>query len=144
MSAANETLPHRLAKKAAFLSRMAEKAELRKQPGHCVRCAKPHAGPAKQCPACLAYAAEYRAAKRTKPVTVDSSKLAALERRIGNLEHYFARLSEAQRVAYKRGYVAGRRLHRRAAERASYYDALPRATAQELAAISHEFDGRRP
>ncbi len=123
---------------------MAEKNALRKLPGRCTRCAKPNANAKKQCPACLAYAAEYRAAKRTKPVTVDSSQLAALERRVGNLEHYFARLSEAQRVAYKRGYVAGRRLHRRAAERASYFEALPRASAQELAALSHEFDARRP
>ena len=70
---------------------------------------------------------------------VDGSRLAALERRIGNLEHYFARLSAVQLVAYKKGYVAGRRLHRRSVERASYFDALPRATAQELAALSHKF-----
>lgn len=141
MSAANETHPHRLAKKTAFLARMAEKSALRKLPGHCCRCAKPHRGPARQCPACTAYAAEYRAKKlaATRGVMVDSQHLTALERRIGNLEHYFARLSEVSRVSYKRGYVAGRRLHRAADERASYYGALPSATAQELAEISHEF-----
>ena len=57
------------------------------------------------------------------------------------LMHYWLqkRRNAEKRVAYNRGYCAGRRLHRKAAERASYYNALPHgATAQELAEISHE------
>jgi hypothetical protein len=128
--------PH-CAKAVAFWAR---KAELRKQPHRCARCAKPNANGHKQCNACRAYATEYRARKRVADFgTVDAKTVAALERRIANLEHYFASLSTAQRVAYNRGYVAGRRLHRKAAERASYFDAMPTATAQELAEISHEY-----
>lgn len=120
----------------------ARKAALRKQPHRCTRCAKPNANGEKQCDACRAYAAEYRARKREKPVTVDRTALARLERRIGNLEHYFAQLSAEKRVAYNRGYCAGRRLHRKAAERASYFDAMPRATPQDLREISHAYDRR--
>jgi hypothetical protein len=116
----------------------ARKAALRKQPHHCTRCAKPHEGGG-QCPDCRAYAAEYRARKREKPVTVDSTALARLERRIGNLEHYFAQLSAEKRIAYNRGYCAGRRLHRKAQERASYFNALPEISRGELAEISHEY-----
>lgn len=117
----------------------ARKAALRKQPHRCARCAKPNDNGHKQCDACRAYAADYRARKREKPVTVDGTALARLERRIGNLEHYFAQLSAEKRVAYNRGYVAGRRLHRKSAERASYFDALPHGTtAQELAEICHD------
>ena len=117
----------------------AAKAERRKSPHHCSRCAKPNNNGHRQCDECRAYSAAYRARKNANPVSVDASALAHLERRVGNLEHYFARMSEVQKVAYKRGYSAGRRLHRESAERASYFDALPTASAQELASISHEY-----
>lgn len=117
----------------------ARKTELRKQPGRCPRCAKPHTGEG-QCPACRAYAAAYRAKKRNADLPpVEARSVVALEKRVANLEHYFARLSAAQTVAYKRGYCAGRRLHRKSAERARYFDAMPRATAQDLAEISHAY-----
>lgn len=117
----------------------ARKAALRKQPHRCTRCAKPNYNGKKQCDDCRAYAAEYRARKREKPVTVDTAALAQLERRIGNLEHYFARLSAEKRVAYNRGYCAGRRLRRKSAERASYFAALPHAEAQDLREMSHAY-----
>lgn len=115
------------------------KAALRKQPHRCTRCAKPHEGGG-QCAACRAYAAEYRARKRAAGLpAVEPATIADLTKRIANLEHYFARLSTQERVAYNRGYCAGRRLHRKATERASYYNHLPHGTsAQELAEISHE------
>ena len=117
----------------------ARKAALRKQPHRCTRCAKPHDGGG-QCAECKAYAAQYRARKRADGLPpVEPKTLAALEKRVANLEHYFAQLSTANRVAYNRGYIAGRRLHRKAAERASYFDAMPRASAQDLAEISHVY-----
>lgn len=117
----------------------ASKAELRKQPHRCNRCAKPHEGGG-QCPACKAYAAEYRARKRSAGLpVVEPATIAALEKRVANLENYFANLSTLRRVEYKRGYVAGRRLHRKAQARASYFSAMPTASMQELAQISHEY-----
>lgn len=120
----------------------ARKAELRKSPMHCGRCAQPHDRAATgqaQCPACRAYAAEYRAEKRQSVVTIDRTELGRLERRVANLEHYFARLSTAQTVAYKRGYVAGRRLHRKASEAQSYRGAMPTPAAEDLRAMSHAY-----
>jgi hypothetical protein len=73
---------------------------------------------------------------------VEPKTIAALEKRVANLENYFANLSTLRRVEYKRGYVAGRRLHRKAQERASYYDAMPHASAQDLREISHAYDRR--
>lgn len=137
-SAAESSSPHGKHSPKA-LAFWAAKAALRKQPLRCTRCAKPNTNGEKQCDACRAYAAEYRARKREKPVTVDSTALARLERRIGNLEHYFAQLSAEKRVAYNRGYCAGRRLHRKSAERASYFDAMPQASAQDLREISHAY-----
>ena len=118
------------------------KSEARKRPHVCARCAKPNANGHRQCDACRDYSAQYRARKRIKPVTVDAIALAKLERRIGNLEHYFAQLSTENRVSYNRGYCAGRRLHRKSAERASYFAALPTASHEELAQISHEYQKR--
>jgi hypothetical protein len=117
----------------------ARKSELRKQPGRCTRCAKPHTGGG-QCPECMAYAAEYRKRRRAAGLpAVEPAAFTALTKRVANLEHYFARLSTLRLVEYKRGYVAGRRLHRKSVERASYFNALPTATPQELAEFSHEF-----
>lgn len=115
------------------------KAALRKQPHRCTRCAKPHTGGG-QCADCKAYAAEYRARKRAKGLLpVEPATVAALAKRVANLEHYFAKLSLLASVAYNRGYRAGVRKHRAASERAGYFNALPHGTtAQELAEISHE------
>lgn len=117
------------------------KAALRKEPGRCTRCAKPNNNGHKQCDKCREWAAQYRARKvaEKRGVLVDRTTLEALERRIGNLEHYWAHVSLLGYVQYKRGYRAGQRIHKSAQERASYFDAFPRATAQELAEISHEF-----
>ena len=125
-----------LSKAQAF---WAAKAKRRRTPGHCSRCGKPNANGHAQCDECRAYAASYRARKRQKFATVDVATLEKLERRIGNLEHYWAHLAELGVMQYKRGYRAGVRKHRESAERASYFDALPHASAQELAEISHEF-----
>jgi len=124
-------------KAVAFWQR---KAALRKEAHRCSRCAKTNANGFRQCDRCREYAAELRASKRSKPVAVDSGALAAIERRVGNLEHYFAKLSEMQRAAYRQGYCAGRRLHRKSVERASYHDAMPRASGQDLREMSHAYD----
>ena len=117
----------------------ADKAPRRKMPHHCNRCGKPHRGGG-QCPACKTYAAKYRARKRAALMPqVEPKTIASLEKRVANLENYFANLSTLRRMEYKRGYCAGRRLHRKAQERASYFDALPTASRQELAEISHEY-----
>ena len=129
------------AKAVAFWSR---KEALRKQPGRCCRCGKPNSNGKRQCPACAAYAAEYRARKRTTAhgVLIDSRALAALEKRVANLEHYFARLSTVGRVEYKRGYCTGRRIHRKAAERESYREAMEASGGidhETLEQISHAY-----
>jgi len=131
-----------LEKARTFWSR---KAALRKQPMHCGRCGT-HLGTLaeqpdapRQCAECRAWAADYRARKRSKVVAVEAGMLAKLERRVGNLEHYFARLSEVHSVAYNRGYRAGVRKHRASAEKAGYVAAMPEISLQEAAEISHEF-----
>jgi hypothetical protein len=84
--------------------------------------------------------AEYRARRRSADLpAVDKLCLADLRRRVANLEHYFAQLSTLQRAAWNRGYLTGRRLHRKSQERASYFNALPKISLQEAARISHEF-----
>ena len=119
-----------LTKAQAFWSR---KADLRKQPGHCGRCGKPNANGLRTCDKCRSWMAQYRAGKRDAAApTANAAAHFALCRRVANLEHYFARLSEVQRVAYNRGFCAGRRLHRKAQERATYFEALPTPTAQDL------------
>ena len=135
--------PAQLAKaKAAW----AIKAAARAIATNCCRCGKPHDRKAtghKQCPACLAYAAEYRRRKRVgEHGATDAKTVAALEKRVANLEHYFARLCTAERVAYNRGYVAGRRLHRRAAESQSYRDAMEARGSvgfEDLQQLSHAY-----
>lgn len=123
---------HHPAKAIAFWAR---KAALRKQPFRCSRCAKPIKAQHGTCQACRDWMRDYKLRKRPA-VTVDAAALANIERRLGNVEHYFARLSEIARVAYRRGYCAGRRLHRAAQERASYFDALPQISRQELKTIT--------
>lgn len=111
------------AKAVAFWQR---KAELRKQPHRCTRCAKPNNNGHKQCDKCRAWSAQYRERKvaEKRGVVVDRAALEKLERRIGNLEHYWAHVSQLGYVQYKRGYRAGQRIHRAASERASYFNAL--------------------
>ena len=125
-----------LAKAQAF---WAAKAERRRTPGRCGRCGKKNTNGHGQCDECRAWFADYRARKRQKLITVEVAMIEKLERRIANLEHYWAHVSRLGYVQYKRGYRAGQRIHRKSAERASYFDAMPHATAQELAKISHEF-----
>ena len=133
--------PAQHAKASAFWSR---KAAIRKTAGHCCRCGKPHNTGKRQCAQCAAYAAEYRARKRTQAhgVMIDSRALASLEKRVANLEHYFARLSTAGRVEFNRGYCAGRRLHRKAAEAQSYRAAMEARGAvgiEDLQQFSHAY-----
>ena len=126
-----------LAKAAAFWDR---KQSNRRKPGHCGGCGKPSDNGQRTCTKCRERGAKLRDRKRVEEHgATDAKTVAALEKRVANLEHYFARISTLAKVEYNRGYCAGRRLHRKAQERASYHDAMPRATAQELAEISHAY-----
>ena len=129
------------AKASAFWAR---KAELRKQPGHCPRCARAHAGPHRQCPACLAKAAERRQRERVRPITNAAditSEMDQFRRELNKLRVMVRNMADARRESYLRGFMSGQRNYRRNRNKhlKRYFDAYPTASTQELAQISHAY-----
>lgn len=114
---------------------------LRESPGHCSHCGRLHDGAngKRRCPKCVESQKKSRQKKSSAILEVGREELHRLERRIGAMENYVAKLRAFGRIEYNRGYVAGRRLHRRAVESAGYFGAMPRASVQELAQISHAY-----
>lgn len=114
------------------------KAELRKQPGNCVRCG--HANPDashKTCPRCR----EQIASRRQKYLrqTVKVETLVSLRRRIESLEMAVAQLQLDGGKRYQNGYSAGKK----AAAKRDYFGIYPTITKQELATMNHAYDNDR-
>lgn len=117
----------REAHRAKAADRWRRKKALRASPDHCSHCGRVHdkAGTGfQQCPTCRETAAKHRRKTRSTILEVGRSELRRLEKRIAAMENYCANLRALQKIEYRRGYVAGRRLHRRAAESQSYRDAM--------------------
>ncbi|MBI5770905.1 MAG: hypothetical protein HZA93_24215 [Verrucomicrobia bacterium] len=126
-------------------ARWSRQAVRRARPDRCSHCGRLHdkVGTGfQQCPVCRAIAKKRRQKQRVDVRVVSAAVLARLEKRIGAMENYVAHLRAFGRIEYHRGYVAGRRLHRKAQERAKYFEALPTASTQELATMSHAYDHR--
>ena len=117
----------REAHRAKAADRWRRQKALRASPGHCSHCGRLHdkAGTGfQQCPVCRDTAAKHRRKTRQTILEVGRAEFRRLEKRIGAMENYCANLRALQKIEYRRGYVAGRRLHRKAAERESYRDAM--------------------
>lgn len=108
-----ESSPSRIEKARKFWQ---HKDAVRKMAGRCGRCGKPNDNGVRQCDTCREWMQGYRLRKKQKPVTVDGSILAALERRIVFLEIQLANMQLASKVQYKRGFSAAMRARLRTVE----------------------------
>jgi DNA-directed RNA polymerase subunit RPC12/RpoP len=118
---------------------------LRADPMHCSHCGRIHDKQAtgyQQCPECRDTAKRHRRKTRSTILEVGRGELRRLEKRIAAMENYCANLRALQKIEYRRGYVAGRRLHRRAAESQSYRDAMEARGSvcfEDLQQFSHAY-----
>ena len=118
---------------------------LRASPHNCSHCGRTHDKQAtgyQQCPECRETAKRHRRKTRCTILEVGRGELLRLEKRIAAMENYCANLRALQKIEYRRGYVAGRRLHRRAAESQSYRDAMESRGSvgfEDLQQLSHAY-----
>jgi len=135
---------HQEARERALARWRSQKA-LRADPMHCSHCGRIHDKQAtgyQQCPECRETAKRHRRKTRCTILEVGRGELIRLEKRIAAMENYCANLRALQKIEYRRGYVAGRRLHRRAAESQSYRDAMASRGSvgiEDLRQISHVY-----
>ena len=141
----------RKAKAEAFWKRL---NNLRRMPGHCNRCGRPHKGWLKQCDHCREYHKQYKAVRFAKRMRLNMATLAqwnvefdAQERRIGSLEIAVARLQLDGRNAYQRGYRIGfakgrnglaRNLEGLRGEHSEHRNGC-RASREELKVLNHAY-----
>lgn len=111
----------------------AEKAQKRKQPGLCGRCAKPNANGFRQCDSCREYAAKYRGRDKSGPRIVPMEHLNAMVRRIASLEIAVATLQLDRKNKYRQGYNAAMRIMKNNAR------ADDGVSFDDLAAMSHRY-----
>lgn len=126
-------------------ARWTRQKALRADPMHCSHCGRIHDKQAtgyQQCPECRETAKRHRRKTRCTILEVGRGELLRLEKRIAAMENYCANLRALQKIEYRRGYVAGRRLHRRAAESQSYREAMASRGSvgiEDLRQISHVY-----
>ena len=135
---------HAKARERAAARWRSQKA-LRADPMHCSHCGRIHDKQAtgyQQCPTCRETAQRHRRKTRSTILEVGRGELLRLEKRIAAMENYCANLRALQKVEYRRGYVAGRRLHRKAVEAQSYRDAMEARGSvgfEDLQQLSHAY-----
>ena len=136
---------HAKARERASARWRSQKA-LRASPHNCSHCGRTHDKQAtgyQQCPACSETAKRHRRKTRSTILEVGRGELLRLEKRIAAMENYCANLRALQKVEYRRGYVAGRRLHRKAVEAQSYRDAMEASGSvgfEDLQQLSHAYE----
>lgn len=98
--------PSRVEKARAFMSNL---NALRKQPGHCSRCGKKHAGSLRTCDKCNEYYKRRREAKlnAAKYITVETHSLSVILKRLESVENALARIQTYAEKRYDAGYRAG-------------------------------------
>jgi len=111
--------------------RLDEIRRLRKTPGYCARCARPHDGAKKTCDDCLARIKELYGWKKLRYLE--------LKRRIESIELAVARLQTEHKKARNRAYSKGYEAALRAERRPSHYEP-PVMSMQEAAMMSHAYD----
>jgi hypothetical protein len=127
------------AKRAAGF--FAERMQVRKQAGHCTRCARVSDSGKRQCLACLDYQEKYRKRMRgkewrTAEKFTPSQMIAAvvqLRRELDALQKTIKAMQAEHRRRYKREWTARRVLNK-------YADAYPTISKQELSEINHAYD----
>ena len=135
---------HTKARERAAARWRSQKA-LRASPRNCSHCGRTHDKQAtgyQQCPTCRETARRHRRKTRSTILEVGRSELLRLEKRIAAMENYCANLRALQKVEYRRGYVACRRLHRKAVEAQSYRDAMEARGSvgfEDLQQLSHAY-----
>lgn len=135
---------HAKARERAAARWRSQKA-LRASPHNCSHCGRTHDKQAtgyQQCPTCRETAQRHRRKTRSTILEVGRGELLRLEKRIAAMENYCANLRALQKVEYHRGYVAGRRLHRKAVEAQSYRDAMEARGSvgfEDLQQLSHAY-----
>ena len=117
---------------------------LRESHGHCSHCGRLHDGAngKRRCVKCVESQKKSRQKKRKSILEIGREEIQRLERRIGAMENYVANLRAFGRIEYKRGYVAGRRMHRKAHEAQSYREAMESKVAigfECLQQLSHVY-----
>lgn len=133
--------PEHRAKAEAFWKRL---GVLRRTPGHCCRCGKPHTATTRQCPKCLAYQARYRGhlGDTNKKVTATTLVAAVKQcrREVSKLREIIKQMQRARRADYQRGYLRGRQT---GIDTGRYGDSLPASVSfEELRGMSHVYDSQ--
>jgi hypothetical protein len=97
-------------RKAALQKLITERDKLRKQPGNCTRCGKPHTGRWKTCDTCRLYRVNYHKRKRWAPINLNECErmLQELGARVLKLENKIKGLKLYAENSYQRGYAKGR------------------------------------
>ena len=124
-----------MTKEEKYFARVREQVRLKKLPGNCARCGKPHDGKKKTCQPCLDKVKELHGWKKARYVE--------LRRRIESLELAVARIQtdhkKARNRAYSTGYEAGAKRAVKVALELPHYDP-PTMSMQELATMNHAYD----
>jgi hypothetical protein len=107
---------------------------MRKLPGHCCRCGKPHAGQFRQCDPCRVRVAQAKAKRAAKKITLVllAAEVKQCRREVSKLREIIKQMQRAVNRAYGRHYRERRTLRK-------YADAWPTITPQELATMNHAY-----
>lgn len=102
--------PPPLSRQERLKALIAKKDKLRKLPGHCIRCGKPHEGRWKTCDNCRLYRVNYHKRKRWAPINLNECErmLTELGARVHQLERQVKSFKDFARNGYNRGYARGR------------------------------------
>lgn len=121
------------AKAEAFWTRLAEK---RKQPGNCCRCGNPHNGEYRQCDECRVRVAELKAKRKVKAMDMAGCVAMVLQcrREVTKLREIIKQMKRHYEYRRNKRWQTRRTLRK-------YADAYPTVSKQELAEISHAYDG---
>lgn len=116
----------------------------RKQPGNCGRCGKPNSNGYANCDGCRNYRTLYKLRLRNERLAVPSEvvkELTQFRRELSRLRATVKNMVNERRNAYRKGYAAGLAGKRARFRRSAYIP--PQMSKQELAQISHAYDGGR-
>lgn len=129
------------ARQAKVWARLKRLGELRLQPGHCRRCARPWQGKLLTCDICRSSQAEKRQSFRDEKLLAEIKSQVCME-----LQRFRRELEKIQkrqdglRVELKRRYARGFQAGKAFAQKIARFDDLPVVSRQEIATLNHAFE----
>jgi hypothetical protein len=112
---------------------------LRKLPGHCGSCGKPHVGEYRLCDKCRARTARHK--QKVEAFAALQRRLVLLEMKVERQANDIKRLQKKHDTARKVAYINGARAAKKKFD-APTPEMLPTISIQEAAQLSHEFNER--